>query len=225
MEPYRVLIVDDHQLSRKGIATVLQEDPRFEVAGEAIDGEEALTKALDLMPDLILMDVRMPGRDGIETTRRIKSALPYVKIVMLSVSSDPKDFLQAMKAGAQGYLLKDMDTRRWLEYLESIMADDAPVSRELALALLQEFTGKQFSAAKSKGAIDGLTPREHDVLQAVAQGMSNREIADALHVTVSTVKNHLRNILAKLHLRNRTQLVAYAYDQGWSPPDQGDPRP
>lgn len=211
MEPIRVLIVDDHQLSRKGIATVLADDEQFEIVGEAVNGEDALAKAIDLMPDLILMDIRMPRMNGIETTRRIKSELPYVKIVMLSVSNDPADFFEAIKSGAQGYLLKEMDVRHWLEYLRAVMADDAPVSRVLASALLQEFT----NMATPKEPVNNLTAREYEVLRAVAQGLSNRQVAEQLHVTESTIKNHLRNIMAKLHLRNRTQLAAYAYGKGW----------
>lgn len=211
MQTVRTLIVDDSPLSRRGIAAVLGEDPSFEVVGEAADGEEAVEKAQVLMPDLVLMDIRMPRMDGLEATKRIKAALPYVTIVILSVSEDVQDFFEAIKYGAQGYLLKDMHPEQWLEYLRAVMNGDVRVSRSVASHILREFAQ---SAAEGEAAGE-LTPREREVLEAVASGLSNREIGQHLHIAETTVKNHLRNILTKLHLRNRTELVAYAYQHGW----------
>lgn len=210
----RVLIVDDHLLSRKGIAALLEPDPGFTVVGEASDAEEALTKVRELMPDLILMDIRMPGLDGLEATKRIKAEFPYVTIVILSVSDDPRDFFEAIRSGAQGYLLKDMNPKEWLNYLHAMANREAPISREMARTLLEEFR----LSARSDTLAEDISEREFEVLREVANGLSNREIGEQLGIAESTVKNHLRNILEKLHLRNRAQLVAYAYEHGWLRP-------
>ncbi|MDF2929260.1 MAG: vraR 1 [Anaerospora sp.] len=171
-----VLIVDDHILSRKAIASILSANPLFMIAGEATTGKEALEKAKDLTPDLILMDIRMPEGDGLEATRLIKAALPAIKIIILSVSDDVQDFFEAIKLGAQGYLLKNMEPEYWLDYIVSIV--------------------------------------EKEVLQLISQGLGNKEIGEKLFISESTVKNHLRNILDKLHLQNRMQLIAFAYKNG-----------
>lgn len=215
MTPKRVLIVDDHALSRRGIASILQPDPSFEVVGEAADGEEALRSVRELMPDLVLMDIRMPGVNGLEATRRIKAEFPYVVIVILSVSDDPADFFEAIKVGAQGYLLKDLNPQQWLDYLRAVMSGEAPISQELAREILAEFRSERADHAPE------ISGRELEVLKKVAEGLNNREIGEALHIAESTVKNHLRNILEKLHLRNRAQLVAYAYEKGWLRPGKG----
>jgi DNA-binding NarL/FixJ family response regulator len=205
----KVLIVDDHLLSRKGIASILSAQPMFEIVGEATNGKEALEKAKALMPDLILMDIRMPGGSGLEATRLIKEEMPYVKIVILSVSDDVQDFFEAIKKGAQGYLLKNMEPEYWLDYIISIVEGEAPISRALASKILQEFSIPKLDMSGNK-----LSEREKEVLQLVSQGLSNKDIGKTLFISESTVKNHLRNILAKLHLENRMQLIAFAYKNG-----------
>ncbi len=205
----KVLIVDDHLLSRKGIASILSAQPMFEIVGEATNGKEALEKARALMPDLILMDIRMPGGSGLEATRLIKEEMPYVKIVILSVSDDVQDFFEAIKKGAQGYLLKNMEPEYWLDYIISIVEGEAPISRALATKILQEFSIPKLDMSGNK-----LSEREKEVLQLVSQGLSNKDIGKTLYISESTVKNHLRNILAKLHLENRMQLIAFAYKNG-----------
>jgi DNA-binding NarL/FixJ family response regulator len=207
--PTKVLVVDDHLLSRKGIVSILQGHDMFEVVGEATNGQEAIEKAKELMPDLILMDIRMPEGNGLEATRRIKEEMPYVKIVILSVSDDVQDFFEAIKSGAQGYLLKNMEPDHWLDYIMSIVQGEAPISRPLANKILQEF-----SLQKDDVSGNNLSDRETELLHLVAEGLSNKEIGEKLHISESTVKNHLRNILAKLHLKNRIQLIAYAYKNG-----------
>lgn len=189
------------------------------MVGEATSGTEAVEKCQALMPDLVLMDIRMPGMDGLEATKRIKATLPYITIVILSVSEDIQDFFEAIKYGAQGYLLKDMHPEQWLEFLRAVVQGDVRVSRSIAAHILHEFAQ---SAAEGEAA-GRLTAREREVLQAVADGLSNREIGNRLCIAETTVKNHLRNILTKLHLRNRTELVAYAYERGWlrRPPATG----
>ncbi|MNN18749.1 Transcriptional regulatory protein DegU [compost metagenome] len=151
------------------------------------------------MPDLILMDIRMPGKDGLEATREIKLRYPYVKIVLITVSDDAAHLFEALKQGAQGYLLKNLEPGTWLEYLRAIASDEAPLSSELALRILQEFPVTK----KESGEQPPLTSREREILGWVAQGMTNREIAGVLHISDQTVKNHLKNILQKLHLENR----------------------
>jgi DNA-binding NarL/FixJ family response regulator len=205
----KVLVVDDHLLSRKGIISILQGHSMFEIVGEATNGQEALEKAKELMPDLVLMDIRMPDGNGLEATRQIKEEMPYVKIVILSVSDDAQDFFEAIKSGAQGYLLKNMEPDHWLDYILSIVQGEAPISRPLANKILQEF-----SFQKEDVSGNNLSERETELLHLVAEGLSNKEIGEKLHISESTVKNHLRNILAKLHLKNRMQLIAYAYKNG-----------
>ncbi|WP_094605613.1 Transcriptional regulatory protein DegU [Sporomusa silvacetica DSM 10669] len=205
----KVLVVDDHLLSRKGIVSILSTHPMFDIAGEATDGQEALEKARILMPDIILMDINMPGIDGLEATRLIKEEMPYVKIVILSVSDDVQDFFEAIKKGAQGYLLKNMEPEYWIDYIISIVQGEAPISRALATKILQEFSIPRANMLSNK-----VSERELEVLQLVSQGMSNKEIGEKLCISESTVKNHLRNIMDKLHLQNRMQLIAFAYKNG-----------
>ncbi|MBP2636100.1 MAG: degU 1 [Firmicutes bacterium] len=205
----RVLVVDDNLLSRKGIASILSTHPQFAIAGEATNGQEALEQARILMPDIILMDINMPGIGGLEATRLIKEEMPYVKIVILSVSDDVQDFFEAIKKGAQGYLLKNMEPEYWIDYIISIVQGEAPISRALAAKILQEF-----SIPKPNVSNNRVSERELEVLQLVSQGMSNKEIGENLCISESTVKNHLRNIMDKLHLQNRMQLIAFAYKNG-----------
>lgn len=205
----KVLVVDDHLLSRKGIASILATHPLFTIVGEATNGQEALEQAKALRPDLILMDIRMPGVSGLEATRLIKEAMPYVKIVILSVSDDVQDFFEAIKKGAQGYLLKNMEPEYWIDYIISIVQGEAPISRALATKILQEFAAPKPDMLGSK-----LSEREKEVLQLVSHGLGNKEIGEKLYISESTVKNHLRNIMDKLHLQNRKQLIAFAYKNG-----------
>lgn len=208
----RVLVVDDHFLSRQGIMSILGRLPYLQVVGEASGVQEAVEKARKLSPDLVLMDIRLPDGSGIEATRKIKSFLPRAKVVILSVSDDVQDFFEAIKAGAQGYLVKNMEPETWLEYLENVVRGQAQIPRPLAVRILREFLPQ---AREGEPEEEGLTPREQEVLELVAQGCSNREIARRLYITETTVKNHLTRILQKLHLENRTQAAAYAYRRGW----------
>lgn len=209
----RILLTDDHILFRKGLAQLLNTQPDFQVVGEAGDGLEAQIQARELMPDLILMDIHMPQCDGTEATRRIKAELPYVLIVMLTVSDDEQDLFAALKNGAQGYLLKKMDPEDLFAQLRGLARSEAPLSRLMASKILREFSRALTPEPDVERA---LTTREQQVLQLVALGMTNRDIADKLVVSENTVKNHLRNILAKLHLENRVQAAAYALREGLS---------
>jgi DNA-binding NarL/FixJ family response regulator len=224
-----VMIVDDHPHGREGMRDVLSGDPSFRVAGEAASGEEAIAKASELLPDLVLMDIRMPGMGGLEATYRLKLLLPSAKIVMVTVSDDITHLFEAIKRGAQGYLLKNVSPSSWLSYLRSVAMDEAPLSKELAFRMLREFAARAEAGSEagrteySPGAGTGLsssvfanqlTAREKEVLEHVSTGASNREIASKLCLSEHTVKNHLKHILQKLHLDNRVQLARYAMENG-----------
>ena len=212
--PIRILLVDDHSLFRKGIASLLTGEPGFEVAGEAADGLEAVARAQELMPDLILMDVYMPGMNGLEATRRIKELLPYVRIVMLTVSEEDQDLFEAIKSGAQGYLLKKIDAKALFNTLRGIAQGEASVSRAMAAKVLEEFARQ--TRPQPTVILPGtkLSPREKEVLELVAQGKSNKEIAAALGVAENTVKSYIKNILEKLHIENRVQAATFAVREG-----------
>lgn len=208
---FRVVIVDDSEVAREGIRLILEGDPAFEVVAEGSSGEEALLLSEQWMPDLILMDIQMPGIGGLEATKRLKEKFPSIKVVMVTVSDDIANLFDALKKGAQGYLLKNLKPDAWLEYLRAIAVDEAPMTRELAYRILKEFS--PIGADEVHGS--PITVREREVLSLVAKGMSNKEISNQLNISEHTVKNHLKNILQKLHLENRVQLTRYAYEQGW----------
>lgn len=207
----RVLLADDHALFRAGIARLLSAWD-MEVVGEAGDGLEALELARRLRPDLVLMDIGMPKCNGLEATKLIKAELPETKIVMVTVSDADEDLFEAIKSGAQGYLLKDMSEADLEQVLDRIAAGEPALSPGLAVKILDEFA--RVASEGSAKAPHELTARERDVLQLVAEGATNREIAQALHISENTVNFHMRNILAKLHLKNRAQVVAYALKTG-----------
>jgi DNA-binding NarL/FixJ family response regulator len=212
----RVLLVDDHPLFRDGVRSLL-EARGVEVVGEAGDGQEALEAAVRLKPDVILMDITMPRMDGLEATRLIKVRLPDIKIVVLTVSDEDRVLFEAIKSGAQGYLLKDLQADEFFNLLSGIERGEAPISRGLAGRILEEFAAHRAGRAEVE-APDELTDREREVLKCVSGGASNREIAATLYVSENTVKFHMKNILEKLHLRNRAEVVAYAARKGWLPP-------
>ncbi len=218
MDALRILLVDDHILFRRGLSSLLSTQPDFEVVGEAADGVEALPLCRELMPDLILMDIEMPRMNGLETTRRILAEFPYLRIVMLTVSDDDQVLFEAVKSGAYGYLLKKLEPESLFEMLRGVSRGEAPVSRLMARRIMKEFAAQSAPRMEPGPSPQVLTPREQDVLRLVTAGMSNAEIARELHITVSTVKNHMRNILAKLHLENRVQAAAYAVREGLAPP-------
>jgi DNA-binding NarL/FixJ family response regulator len=211
----RVLLVDDHPLFRDGVRSLL-EARGVEVVGEAGDGREALETALRLKPDVILMDITMPGMDGLEATRLIKVGLPDVKIVILTVSDEDRLLFDAIKSGAQGYLLKDLQADEFFNLLSGIERGEPPISRRLAGRILEEFARHQ-SERTERAVEDDLTDREREVLRSVSSGASNREVSAMLHISENTVKFHMKNILEKLHLRNRAEVVAYAARKGWLP--------
>ncbi|HYL81692.1 MAG TPA: response regulator transcription factor [Candidatus Acidoferrum sp.] len=218
----RVMLVDDHALFRKGVASLLAACPDIEVVGEADNGAEAVARVGDLMPDLILMDIHMSVMDGLEATRRIKAGHPYVKIVMLTVAEEDRNLFDAIKAGAHGYLLKKVEPDEFLAMVRGMSRGEAAISRAMASKILGEF-GRRVKGEQTEDPAARLTPREREVLQLLTQGSTNKEIANSLCVSENTVKNHLKNILAKLHLQNRVQAVAFALRQGILPEEVHNP--
>ena len=213
--PIRVLLVDDHPLFRKGIASLLTGEPGFEVVGEAGDGLQAVALAKELMPDVIVMDVNMPRASGLDATRQITEALPYVKIVMLTVSEDDQDLFDAVRCGAHGYLLKKIEPKALFDTLRGVMRGEASISRMMAAKLIGEI--RRDAANRTGFGVNRapeLSQREMEVLEFVTQGKSNKEIATSLEIAENTVKNHLKNILEKLRLENRVQAATYALRQG-----------
>ncbi|NWJ48512.1 MAG: response regulator transcription factor [Chloroflexi bacterium] len=214
-ETLRILLVDDHVLFREGLASLLSSQNDLQVLGQASNGQEALIKARELMPDVVFMDVDMPIMNGLDATRAISNEMPYIKIIMLTVSEEEEILFQAIKNGAQGYLLKNIRAAEIVEMLRGIGSGEAPISRLMAARLLREFSRQnQNNAAtpqtqpeqtSATDAIEQLTLREKEVLKLVAERATNKEIAVILNISEYTVKNHLRNILAKLHLHNRAQ--------------------
>ena len=212
----RILLVDDHALFRAGIESLLASRGGFQVVGQAQDGRGAVEAARALKPDLILMDLHMPGVDGLQATRAITAEMPGVKVVMLTVSDKDEDLFEAIKSGAHGYLLKNLEPEELFDYLAGVARGEAPISRAMASKILAEFASyaSREKVTPSAEPLNDLTAREKEVLKLVAGGATNREIATALTLTENTVKNHLRNILEKLHLENRVQAAAYALRMG-----------
>jgi DNA-binding NarL/FixJ family response regulator len=207
----RVMICDDHALFRRGLIMVLEAEDDIEVVGEAEDGRDAVRRVADMVPDVVLMDVRMPEVDGIEATRLISEQAPSAKILMLTVSDEESDLYEAIKAGATGYLLKEISIEEVASAVRSVVAGQSLISPSMASKLLTEFTNLAKRAdERTSVPTPRLTERELEVLRLVAQGMSNREIAGELYISENTVKNHVRNILEKLHLHTRMEAVMYA---------------
>ncbi len=219
MAVIRVLLADDHQLFREGLANILDAQPDFEVVGEADDGLEVFVKARDLSPDLILMDVGMPGCDGVEACAHIKAAMPDITIVMLTVQDEDEKLFEALQNGAQGYLLKSIRSWDLVEMLRGAMRGEAAITAALGGRMLAEF---RRLARQTGRAVDdesaALTAREQDVLSLVAEGATDQEVAGSLSISIHTVKTHMRNILAKLQLSKRHEAAQYALREGLIPP-------
>ena len=206
-----MLIADDQPLYRRGLEVVLHTEDNIEVVGEAENGEDAIAKAEELAPDVILMDVRMPRINGIEATQAIRDLVPTTKILMLTVSDEDSDLYEAIKAGASGYLLKEVSVEEVADSIRAVMQGESKITPSMASKLINEFSAIAKRADdRQRLPAPQLTARELEVLKLVAKGMSNREIADELFISENTVKNHVRNILEKLHLHSRMEAVMYA---------------
>jgi NarL family two-component system response regulator LiaR len=208
--PIRVLIVDDHAIVRKGIRALLDQVEQIEVVGEARDGQEAVTRAASLRPDVILMDLVMPEMDGIAAIRHITADQPEARILVLTSFTGDDQVFPAIKAGALGYLLKDSDPEELLAAIESVHHGEPSLSPAIAQKVLVELR----QPSDRPPTPDPLTDREVEVIRLVAKGLSNQEIAERLTVTEATVRAHVSNILSKLHLANRTQAALYALREG-----------
>ncbi len=207
----RVLVVDDHALFRRGLEMVLEQEPDIEVVGEASDGAEAVEKAVDTTPDIVLMDVRMPRRGGIDACTAIKDAVPSAKIIMLTISDEEADLYDAIKAGAMGYLLKEISIEEVASAIRAVAGGQSLISPSMASKLLTEFASMiKKTDERQQLLTPRLTDREMEVLRLVAKGLNNRDIAKQLFISENTVKNHIRNILEKLQLHSRMEAVVYA---------------
>jgi DNA-binding NarL/FixJ family response regulator len=216
LSPVRVMLADDHALFREGLAGIITAQPDLEVVGEASDGLEAIVMAQELKPDLILMDIQMPGCDGLEATLKIKKALPETVIVMLTVRDDEEKLFETIKYGAQGYLLKNIRSRELLEMIRGAMRGEAAITPAIAGRMLEEFRRLSLVVPSESLDVDeGLTHREGEVLALVAQGLPDKEIAVRLSISIHTVKSHLRNILARLQVNNRREAARLAKQKGW----------
>ncbi|MPZ72440.1 MAG: response regulator [Nitriliruptorales bacterium] len=210
-ESITVVIADDHALFRRGLTMVLESETDIDVVGEANDGHEVVEMAQKFMPDLVLMDVRMPGRGGIDAAQAIKDAVPHTKILMLTISDEEEDLYDAIKVGASGYLLKEISIEEVADSIRQVHAGQSLISPSMASKLLTEFAAMaRKDEEKQQMPTPRLTVREMEVLTLVAQGLNNRDIAKELFISENTVKNHVRNILEKLHLHSRMEAVVYA---------------
>lgn len=218
--PLKVLIADDHKLFRQGLISLMKtRDDLVEIVGEAETGQESIEMTKALKPDLVLLDIYMPDGGGLQAAREIRESMPETAIVMLTSSELDEHLQEAVRIGVQGYLLKDLDAGELFSLLSGIERGEAAMTRSMAARLLK-------NVAKASNSItekENLTDREMEVLRCVARGESNQEIADNLHITVNTVKTHLKNILAKLQVENRTQAATYAIRTGIITPEPGSP--
>ncbi|MCY9785604.1 response regulator transcription factor [Nocardiopsis sp. EMB25] len=211
--PIRVLVVDDHALFRRGLVSVLDEEEDIDVVSEAGDGEEAVRLAAEHRPDVVIMDVRMPQASGIDACSRIREALPQAKFIMLTMSDEEVDLFDALKAGATGYLRKEISVTEIPRAVRGIAVGQSFVDQAMATKLIGEFAELAKQGGSPRGsapALPQLTPRETEVLKLLAHSLNNREIGERLFITENTVKNHVRNILEKLQVHSRTEAAIYA---------------
>jgi DNA-binding NarL/FixJ family response regulator len=218
----RIVIADDQTLVRDGFRMILDAQDDIEVVGEATDGLEAVTCARELRPDVVLMDIRMPGRDGLEATREVLRESPQTHVLILTTFDLNEYVYEAMKAGASGFLLKDIPRSQLIEGIRTVAAGDALLAPAITRRLIEQFVRRPPASVRpATPALDALTPREREVLELVARGRSNTEIATGLYVSEATVKTHVAHALRKLGLRDRVHAVVFAYESGLIEP--GDP--
>jgi DNA-binding NarL/FixJ family response regulator len=209
-----VLIADDEELMRAGLTELLASDATISVVGQAADGHQAIDRARRLRPDVVLMDVRMPGLDGIAATERLTTAVPATKVLILTTFEDDDYIFPSLRAGASGFLLKRARPDQLISAVHTVAAGDALLSPSVTRRVIDRMARQPAPQIPGRSTLDQLTPREKDVLRLVAHGLSNREIAAELVVEDATVRSHIRRILMKLQLRDRVQIVIYAYETG-----------
>lgn len=218
--PIKVLIADDHVFYREGVRVFLENEPDIEVVGEAGDGEEVLAKAAELRPDVILMDLKMPGINGIEATRRIHEAHPEIGVLALTMFDDDDSVFAAMRAGAHGYLLKDAGKNQVIRAILAVKGGEAIFSPAIAGRMIQFFSAPVADRSKKKpDEFAELTEREFEILELVARGQSNKEISNRLSLSVKTVQNYVSSILAKLQVADRLQAIMRAREAGMGKKD------
>ncbi|KYP81370.1 response regulator [Ferroacidibacillus organovorans] len=209
----RVLIVDDHELFRQGVSAMISRHPAIEVVGEASNGQEAVSQFTELTPDVVIMDINMPIMTGLEATRLMREKNSEARILILTVSDAEQALFEAVKAGASGYILKNASPQTVIDSVQRVFSGEPVIPGNLAVKIIHELSA---STAKKAQEIDPLTEREIDVLRHLSTGSSNRDIASALYISENTVRNHVRNILEKLHLSNRVQAATYALREGYT---------
>lgn len=215
MKPIRILVVDDHTLFRSGIVLLLQRQKGFEVVGEASDGLEGVKRAKQLKPDVVLLDLHMAGTGGLEALRMLVEDVPETQVVMLTVSEDTEDLLEALRSGARGYLLKNIETEFLLDSIQRAARGESVMSPQIAHKLADSLrTPAKGKPVATDSGLGKLTPREREILIMLAHGDSNKEIAAALQLAESTVKIHVQGILRKLNLHGRVQAAVYAAEHG-----------
>jgi DNA-binding NarL/FixJ family response regulator len=218
MEPLRIVIADDQMITRTGLRHLLESAHDLEIVGEATDGAEAIELAANLQPDVILMDLRMPGVNGIEATRRIHRASPHIGILVLTMFEDDTSVFPAIRAGARGYLLKDTDQTELLRAIQTVAGGGVIFSAGIAQRVIQFLTAPQAPIAKQ--AFDELTQREREILELLARGHTNAEIAEQLQLSPKTVSNNISNVLLKVHVADRAKLMLLALDAGLGQSDK-----
>ena len=227
MSSISVLVVDDHDLFRRGLMEVLEEEDDITVIGEARNGQQAIEKAEELEPDVVFMDLNMPGQNGIEATAFLTQKWPDLKVLVLTVSEEAADLYRALSVGARGYVLKISDPQEIIDALRQVHQGWVVVSPAMAPRFLSDLGQASDTSAPqtpdpSLAGDTQLTPREQEILRLVARGLSNTELADTLMVSENTVKTHVKNILGKLHMKNRREAAAYAARLGYMQPAEGD---
>jgi DNA-binding NarL/FixJ family response regulator len=219
MDKINVLIADDHHLFIRGIESILFEDDSLHEIGKAANGKEAYEMAKQLKPDVILLDVNMPVLNGLEALKMIIEDMPDVKVLMLTVNDNDNQLFEALKSGAKGYLLKDLLPNELLTFIHMVYRGESIISGQMASKIIENMKRPNDTGIPQTnlavGKMDVLTKREKEILTQVMKGLTNREIASALFISENTVKNHLRNIMEKLHMNNRVQAATYALQEGW----------
>lgn len=211
MSPIRVLIADDHVVMREGISFLLEAEPDIQVVGQASDGQEAWEKARQLKPDIVLMDITMPGISGLEATRQLRAALPETQVLVLTMHEGDEFFFRMLQAGASGYVLKGASSDELLNAIRAVHRGGVYLYPTMAKKLLTDYMSRP---STEQSSYDDLTPREREILTLIAQGLTNREIAAKLVISVNTVGTHRQNIMEKLDLHNKSELIKYAIRKG-----------
>jgi two-component system response regulator NreC len=215
MSKAKVLLVEDHIVVRQGIKALLSDEPDLEIVGEADNGREALQAVMELQPNLVLMDISMPGLNGIEATRQIRQRHPEVKVIVLSMHANEEYVFQVLRAGASGYVLKQSDSSEVLTAIRAALAGGSFLSPPISRTVIDDYV-RRVEARGEESELDLLTSREREVLQLLAEGMSNREIAEQLNISIKTVETHRSNMMSKLDVDSKTELIKYALRKGWA---------